>query len=231
VGTVEINRSLSNIVDLDPETTHQEGTPGMASIGIVYYSMSGNHFEMAKTLAQGIEAAGGKAQLRRVREQIPQGVIEEMGLTGVQEAQADVPEASVDELPEFDGLLIGSPTRYGSAAGQLQSFLDQTGPLWAEGKLVGKAAGFFTGAATMHGGHESTILGLSTFAYHQGMVIVPLGYGVAAEVGSTRTGGSPYGPTVYAPQDGSKDGLSADERAIALAYAEHFHGIADKLAA
>lgn len=203
----------------------------MANIGIIYYSMSGNHFELAKTLASGIEEAGGKAQLRRVQEQIPQHIIEDMGLVDVQESQADVEEASVDELPEFDGLLIGSPTRYGSATGQIQNFLDQTGPLWAQGKLVGKPVGFFTGAATMHGGHESTILSMSTFAYHQGMVIVPLGYGLAPEVGTTQTGGGPYGPTVYAPQDGSKNGLSDDEKAIARAYSQHFHGIADKLAA
>jgi NAD(P)H dehydrogenase (quinone) len=203
----------------------------MADIGIVYYSMSGNHFEMAKELAQAVEDAGGKPHLRRVPELIPQEVIEQQGLTEVQEAQSDVQEADVDELASFDGILFGSPTRYGSAASQLQSFLDQTGSLWAEGRLVGKAAGFFTGAATQHGGHESTILGMSTFAYHQGMVIVPVGYGLTPEVGSTQTGGSPYGVTTYNPQDGSKDGLSDDEKSIAKAYAEHFVQITEKLAA
>lgn len=202
----------------------------MANIGIVYYSMSGNHFEMAKELAQGIEEAGGKPHLRRVPELIPQEIIESQGLVEVQEAQSDIQEASVEELEQFDGILFGSPTRYGSAAAQLQNFLDQTGALWAEGKLVGKAAGFFTGASTLHGGHESTILSMSTFAYHQGMVIVPVGYGVAAEVGSTQTGGSPYGVTTHNPQEG-KDGLSDDEKAIAKAYTAHFHTIAEKLAA
>jgi NAD(P)H dehydrogenase (quinone) len=203
----------------------------MANIGIVFYSMYGNHDELAQTLADGIEEAGGKAQLRRVPELLPQSVIESQGLQELKDQQSETPEARVDELPEFDGLIIGSPTRYGSATAQLQNFLDQTGPLWAEGKLVGKAAGFFTGAATIHGGHESTILSMSTFAYHQGMVIVPLGYGVTSKVGETKTGGSPYGPTLYAPQDGSKDGLSDEEIEIAKAYAKHFNEIADKLAA
>jgi NAD(P)H dehydrogenase (quinone) len=203
----------------------------MANIGIVFYSMYGNHDELAQTLADGIEEAGGKAQLRRVPELLPQSVIESQGLQELKDQQSETPEARVDELPEFDGLIIGSPTRYGSATAQLQNFLDQTGPLWAEGKLVGKAAGFFTGAATIHGGHESTILSMSTFAYHQGMVIVPVGYGLTSAVGSTSTGGSPYGPTLFAPQDGSKDGLSDEEIEIATAYAKHFNAIADKLAA
>jgi NAD(P)H dehydrogenase (quinone) len=202
----------------------------MATIGIVYYSMYGHHDALAQTLADGIEEAGGKAQLRRVPELLPQSVIESQGLTELKQQQSETPEASVDELPEFDGLLIGSPTRYGSATAQLQNFLDQTGPLWAQGKLVGKPVGFFTGAATMHGGHESTILSMSTFAYHHGMLIVPLGYGVTSEVGSTRTGGGPYGPTIWAPQEG-KDGMSDEEIAIAKAYAKHFVGITDKLAA
>lgn len=202
----------------------------MADIGIVYYSMSGNHFAMAKELAQAVEDAGGKPHLRRVAELIPQEVIEQQGLVEIQDAQSDVQEADVEELERFDGILFGSPTRYGSAASQLQNFFDQTGALWAQGTLVGKAAGFFTGAATQHGGHESTILSMSTFAYHQGMVIVPVGYGVAPEVGSTQTGGSPYGVTTYNPQEG-KDGLSDDEKAIARAYAAHFVRIADKLAA
>jgi NAD(P)H dehydrogenase (quinone) len=202
----------------------------MANIGIVFYSMYGHHDALAQALADGIEAAGGKAHLRRVPETLPQEVIDSQGLNELKEQQGETETARVDELPEFDGILIGSPTRYGSATSQLQSFLDQTGPLWAEGKLVGKAAGFFTGASTMHGGHESTILGMSTFAFHQGMVIVPVGYGITPEVGSTTTGGSPYGPTMWTPQEG-KDGLSDDERAIATAYAKHFNAIADKLAA
>jgi NAD(P)H dehydrogenase (quinone) len=204
----------------------------MATIGIVYYSMYGGTYELASTLAEGVDKAGGDAHLRRVPDPLlPDEVKASDGVAAAIEQQAHVQEATVDELPEFDGLLIGSPTRYGSAVAQVQNFLDQTGPLWQEGKLVGKPVGFFTGAATIHGGHESTILGMSTFAYHQGLVIVPAGYGVAEEVGATRSGGGPYGPSHFSPMGGDKDGLDTDEREIALKYAAHLNAIADKLAA
>jgi NAD(P)H dehydrogenase (quinone) len=204
----------------------------MASIGIVYFSMYGSTHELASVLAEGVDKAGGESHLRRVPDPLlPDEVKESEGVSAAIAAQKHVEEATVDELPEFDGLLIGSPTRYGSATAQLQNFLDQTGSLWQAGALVGKPVGFFTGAATLHGGHESTILGMSTFAYHQGMVIVPAGYGLAEEVGSTSTGGGPYGPTHHSPMGGDKDGLDADEREIALRYAAHLNTIADKLAA
>jgi NAD(P)H dehydrogenase (quinone) len=201
----------------------------MARIGIVYYSMYGNTFELAQEIAAGVTEAGGRADLRRTAELLPQSVIEGQGLQPVIDRQSAVPEATVDELPEFDGIIFGGGTRFGNRIAQLSNFLDQTGPLWAQGLLVGKAAGFFTGASTMHGGHESTILTMSTFAYHQGMVIVPVGYAAPA-VGTTTTGGSPYGPGHLSPQEG-KDGLSEDERAIARYYGGFFHGIAAKLAA
>jgi NAD(P)H dehydrogenase (quinone) len=204
----------------------------MANIGIVYFSMYGSTHELASVLAEGIDKAGGEAHLRRVADPLlPDEVKASEGVSSAIDAQSHVQEATVDELPEFDGLLIGSPTRYGSATAQLQNFLDQTGPLWQAGELVGKPVGFFTGAATIHGGHESTILGMSTFAYHHGMVIVPVGYGLAEEVGSTSTGGSPYGPTHFSPMGGDKQGIDEDEREIALKYAAHLNGIADKLAA
>lgn len=201
----------------------------MARIGIVYYSMYGNTIDLANEIAAGITEAGGTAELRRVAELLPPSVIESQGLQPVIDRQSDIPEARVEELPEFDGIIFGSGTRFGNRIAQLSNFLDQTGPLWATGALVGKAAGFFTGASTMHGGHESTILTMSTFAYHHGMVIVPVGYATPG-VGATQTGGGPYGPTHLSPQEG-KEGLSEDERTIARYYGGFFDGIASKLAA
>lgn len=200
----------------------------MARIGIIYYSMYGSTYELAMTLAEGVEKAGGEAHLRRVPELLPAEVREQDDVAAALARQADIPEATVEELPSFDGLLIGSPTRYGAATSQVQSFLDQTGPLWMNGELVGKPVGFFTGAATAHGGHESTILGMSTFAYHHGMLIVPVGYGLAAEVGSTRTGGGPYGATHLTPM-GEDAGIDEDEREIAFAHAAQVNLVADKL--
>lgn len=200
----------------------------MATVGIVYYSMYGSTHALAQEIAEGVKQAGSDPQLRVVAELLPREVIESQGLEEVKEQMSDVPEASVEELRDFDGIIFGSGTRYGSVTSQLQNFFDQTGPLWMEGALIGKPAGFFTGASTIHGGFESTVLSMSTYAYHQGMVIVGAGYGFS-EVNSTRTGGSPYGPSHLSPTDGSKQGLSDDEIAIARQYGEHFAKIADKL--
>jgi NAD(P)H dehydrogenase (quinone) len=208
----------------------------MATIGIVYYSMYGTTHQLASVLAEGVEKVGGEAHLRRVPELIPDEVVAgNEGYQAAQRAQTDVREAAVDELVEFDGILFGSPTRYGSATSQLQSFLDQTGGLWQSGGLVGKPAGFFTGAATIHGGHESTILSMATFAFHHGMVIVPAGYAIE-QVGATRSGGGPYGPSHWSPMGDDpagdrKDGLDEHEIQIALQYADRFHGITERLAA
>jgi NAD(P)H dehydrogenase (quinone) len=200
----------------------------MAKIGIVYYSMYGATYELARAIAQGVEKAGGEAHLRRVPDPLlPDEVKASDGVREAIEEQSDVQVADAAELEEFDGIVFGSPTRYGSATSQLQAFLDTTGGQWQSGALVGKAAGFFTGAATMHGGHETTIMSMATFAMHHGMAILPLGYGNAEEVGSTTTGGSPYGPT----QLGNGEGLSADEETIAVAYGQYFDNIAGKLAA
>lgn len=137
--------------------------------------------------------------------------------------------ANVDELTEFDGIVFGSPTRFGNKTAQLSQFTDQTGPLWQSGALVGKTAGFFTGSASIHGGQETTLLTMSTFAFHHGMVIVPMGY-IHDAMQTTRTGGTPYGPSHFSPMDGSKTGLDDEETQIARAYGEQFATITAKLA-
>ncbi len=200
----------------------------MTSIGIVYYSMYGATYELAQAIADGVEKGGGTAHLRKVPDPLlPDEVKESDGVREAIAVQDEVTTATVDELPEFDGIVFGSPTRFGSATSQLQSFFDQTGPLWANGSLLGKSAGFFTGASTAHGGHESTILTMSTYAFHHGMVIVPVGYAVAGGVQSTRSGGGPYGPT----QLGDGEGLTDEEREIAVDYGVHFAQVTEKLAA
>jgi len=201
------------------------------TIAIIYYSTYGSTFALAQHIADGVVAAdaGQDVSLRRVHELMPDDRLDENARAAAG-AQSEVEYADVDELTTFDGLIIGSPTRFGNRAAQMSQFLDQTGPLWQSGALVGRPCGFFAGASTIHGGHESTILTMSTFAMHHGMVIVPLGY-VANELQATRTGGGPYGPTHLSPTDGSKTGLSDDEIAIGVAYGRHFAKIATKLAA
>lgn len=203
----------------------------MATIGIVYHSMYGNTYALAKEIAAGIEEAGGKAELRRVPELMSRDQLQQAGAEEARERQTTIAEATVEELADFDGVVFGSPTRFGNRTSQLSSFLDQTGALWQRGALVGKPAGFFTGAATMHGGFESTILTMSTYAYHQGMVIVPMGYTDEAAQ-TTQHGGGPYGPSHWSPQGGvDKEGLSQPEIDIARTYGRRFADIAEKLAA
>ncbi|WP_040494754.1 NAD(P)H:quinone oxidoreductase [Ilumatobacter nonamiensis] len=198
------------------------------NIGIIYYSTYGSTHALAREIAEGITGANGEASLRRVEELMPDDAMDENARAAA-DAQSDVPLADVEELADFDGVIFGSPTRFGNRAAQLSQFLDQTGPLWQSGALAGTPAGFFTGASTVHGGHESTILTMSTFAMHHAMVIVPLGY-TLDEIGSTRTGGGPYGPTHLTPSDGSKTELSDDERQIARGYGRRFVDITAKLA-
>ncbi len=199
------------------------------TIGIVYYSTYGSTFALAKEIQQGVSDAGQEAVLRRVEELMPEDRMDDNAKSAAR-SQQDVQLASVDELPEFDGLIIGSPTRFGNRASQMSQFLDQTGPLWQAGKLAGKPAGFFTGTSSLHGGQETTILTMSTYAFHQGMVIVPFGY-IHENMQTTCTGGTPYGPSHFTPMDGSKTGLDAEEIAIARGYGKHFAEIAVKLGA
>lgn len=187
--------------------------------------MTGSVYHLAQAVAEGARQAGAEVRLRRVPDLLPLEVIESNeNIKQALEAQKDVPVAVLEDLTWADGIAFGSPTRYGNMAAQLKNFLDQTGPLWAQGQLAGKAAGFFTGAATMHGGHESTILTMSTFAYHHGMVIVPTGY-LSPAVHGTQTGGSPYGPTEL----GNKPELSDDERSVGLLLGERLAMVAGKL--
>jgi NAD(P)H dehydrogenase (quinone) len=195
------------------------------NISVIYYSMTGSVYRLAQEVAAGAEEAGATVRLRRVPELIPLDIIESNpAMKQAAEAQQGVEVAMLEDLVWADGIALGSPTRYGNMTAQLKNFLDQTGPLWAQGQLVGKAVGFFTGAQTMHGGHESTILTMSTFAYHHGMVIVPASYAIP-EVGATATGGTPYGPSEL----GSKPELSDHERAIARAFGRRLAEVAAKL--
>lgn len=198
------------------------------TIGIIYYSTYGSTFALAKEIQHGISENGSDAVLRRVEELMPEERMDDNAKAAA-EAQQDVQMASVDELADFDGLIIGSPTRFGNRASQMSQFLDQTGPLWQEGKLAGKPVGFFTGTSSLHGGQETTILTMSTYAFHQGMVIVPFGY-IHESMQTTRTGGTPYGPSHFTPMDGSKTSLDDNETAIARGYGRHFAQIATKLA-
>jgi len=164
-------------------------------IGVVYYSMTGNTFRMAQAVCEGIEEAGGQAVLRTVPELLPKGVIDsDERIKRAKAPQEKVAIAKVDELAEFDGLILGSPTRFGNMCSQLRNFLDQTGGLWLKGALIGKPAGVFCCTASLHGGQETTLVSMMFTLLHHGAMIVGVPYSIK-ELIETKSGGTPYGPT------------------------------------
>jgi len=198
---------------------------------IVFYSMYGHIHQMARAFAEGVaEVPGAEAVLRRVPETLPDEVLQKMGAQEPQKQWADVPVCTVEELPEADAIAFGTPTRFGSACGQMRQFLDATGGLWAQGRLVGKPGAVFTCSATQHGGQESTILSMHVNLLHQGMVVVGLPYSFGEQTGVEEVKGcSPYGASTIAGGDGSRQ-PSAIELAGARFQGAHLARIAQKLA-
>jgi NAD(P)H dehydrogenase (quinone) len=173
----------------------------MAKILVLYYSSYGHIEQMAQAVAEGARETGAQADIRRVPETVPEDVARKSGFKLDQKA----PVAKVDELPQYDGILFGTPTRYGNMAGQMKTFLDQTGGLWMSGALVGKVASVFSSSATQHGGQESTILTFHPVLLHLGMVIVGLPYSFQGQMGVAEVmGNTPYGASTIAGGDGSR---------------------------
>jgi NAD(P)H dehydrogenase (quinone) len=144
----------------------------MSKVLVLYYSSYGHIEKMADAVAQGARDAGAEVAVKRVPELVPEEVARKSHFKLDQAA----PIATVEELPNYDAIIIGVPTRFGNMPAQMKNFLDQTGGLWAQGKLVGKVGSVFTSSATQHGGQESTILATHIVLLHQGMVIVGLPY-------------------------------------------------------
>ena len=168
--------------------SRQQKAMKMTKVLVLYYSSWGHIEAMANAAAEGARSAGAEVAVKRVPELVPQAVAEKAHYKLDQAA----PIATVEELADYDAIIFGAPTRFGMMASQMKNFLDQTGGLWAQGKLIGKVGSVFTSTATQHGGQESTILNFHTVLLHQGMVIVGLPYSFQ---GQTRmdeiVGGSP----------------------------------------
>ena len=199
---------------------------------VVFYSMYGHVYRMAEAVAEGVrEVPGAVPELRRVPETLPDAVLEKMGALEARKAFAHVPVAMVDDLAAADAVIFGTPTRFGNMCAQMRQFLDATGQLWAQGKLVGKVGSVFTSSATQHGGQESTILSFHITLLHHGMVLVGLPYSFQ---GQTRidemTGGSPYGASTLAGGKGERM-PSENELLGARFQGRHVAGIATKLRA
>ena len=199
----------------------------MTRVLVLYYSSYGHTETMAGAVAEGAREAGAEVTIKRVPELVPDDVARKSGFKLDQSA----PIATVDELPDYDAIIFGVPTRFGNMSSQMKNFLDQAGGLWASGKLVGKVGAAFTSTATQHGGQESTILSTHTVLLHLGFIIVGLPYSFAGQMGVKEvTGGSPYGASTITDSDGSRQ-PSDNELAGARFQGRHVAQIAAKLAA
>ena len=165
-------------------------------LAIVYYSTYGTNHRMAELAAEAARAAGAEVRLRKARETAPEGVVAgQDAWRATAERTAHVEEATNADLEWANAYLFSAPTRYGAAASQFRAFLDQTGPLWATGKLANKAASAMASAQNPHGGQETTVQSLNNTFCHWGCVLVPPGY---TDPVTFQSGGNPYGVTVTA---------------------------------
>jgi NAD(P)H dehydrogenase (quinone) len=173
---------------------------------IPFYSMYGHIYRMAQAVAEGVDQVeGAEAVLRRVPETLPPDILEKMGAVETQKTISGVPVCSVEELAEADGIIFGTPTRFGNMCGQMRQFLDTTGSLWATNALLGKVGSVFTSSNTQHGGQETTIISFHLTLFHQGMIIVGLPYTFEGQRRIDEiTGCSPYGASTIAGPSGER---------------------------
>jgi NAD(P)H dehydrogenase (quinone) len=173
----------------------------MTKVLVLYYSSYGHIETMANAIAEGTRAAGAEVDVKRVPELVP----EEVARANHYKLDQAAPIAKAADLVEYDAIIVGTGTRYGRMTSQMANFWDQTGGLWAQGKLIGKVGAAFTSTASQHGGQETTLMGIHTNLLHHGMVIVGLPYSFQGQLKLDEvTGGSPYGATTIAAGDGSR---------------------------
>lgn len=198
----------------------------MTKVLVLYHSMYGHIETMAKAVADGVVEAGAEVFVKRVPETMPEEAFKAAG----GKTDQDAPIATPDELADYDAIIFGVPTRFGNMSGQMRTFLDQTGGLWASGKLIGKVGSVFASTGT-GGGNESTILTTHVTLLHHGMVLVGLPYSTPelTQVGELK-GGSPYGAATIAGVDGSRQPTEM-ELSMARQQGAHVAKIAAKLAA
>jgi len=200
----------------------------MAKVLVLYYSMYGHIETMANAEAEGARSVAGSAvTVKRVPELVPEAVARKAGAKLDQPA----PIATVDELPDYDAIIFGTPTRYGNMCAQMRNFLDQTGKHWVSGALIGKVASVFTATATQHGGQETTITSFHHTLLHLGMIIVGVPYSCRELSNMDEiTGGAPYGAGTLAGSDGKRQ-PSENELSIARFQGAHVARVAAKQSA
>lgn len=197
---------------------------------ILYYSMYGNTFKMAQYVYEGAKKVHGvTATLKQVPDLLPEDVIQlNDAIKKAKEMQKDIDYAVLDDLKECDGLILGTPTRFGNMCSQMRNFLDQTGKIWQEGLLIGKPAGVFTSTTSLHGGQETTLISIMLTLLHHGMLIVGIPYS-NVELSSTSTGGTPYGASHIAGNLFPYQDLSVEEQILCQTLGTRVAEIAVKL--
>jgi NAD(P)H dehydrogenase (quinone) len=173
----------------------------MAKVLVLYYSSYGHMEQMANAAAEGVRQAGGDAVVKRVPELVP----EEIARSAYFKLDQPAPIATVDELGDYDAIILGVPTRYGRMASQMTNFWDQAGGVWVQGQLTGKVGSVMASTATQHGGQETTLFAGITNLMHFGMVIVGLPYSYQGQMSVEEiVGGSPYGATTVTGGQGQR---------------------------
>lgn len=200
----------------------------MIKLLVLYYSSYGHIETMATAVAEGARLTGATVEVKRVPELVPEAAARKSGYKAEQKA----PIATPTELADYDAIIIGTPTRYGNMASQMKNFLDQTGRLWAEDKLVGKVGSVFTSTGSQHGGQETTLQSTHTVLFHLGMLVVGLPYSFKGQLRMDEiTGGTPYGASTLADDGNGGDRQpSANELAGAHFQGRHVAQIALALA-
>ena len=173
----------------------------MTRVLVLYYSSYGHVRALAEAEAEGARSVPGThVDVRRVPETVPEDVRASVGFVA-----DDAPVAAPADLEHYDAIILGTPTLFGMMAGQMKSFLDQAGGLWARNALVGKVAAVFTSTGSQHGGHEATLLSTQIPLQHFGMLIVGMPYTFADQTSATQIiGGAPYGAGTIAGADGTR---------------------------
>src|SRR5213595_2722379 len=179
----------------------------MAKVLVLYYSAYGHIEAMANAVAEGAREAGATVDVKRVPELVPADVAKASHYKLDQAA----PIAKIEELANYDAIIVGTGTRFGRMASQMANFLDQAGGLWAKGALHGKVGGAFTSTATQHGGQEMTLFSIIANLLHLGLTIVGLPYSHQGQISLEEiVGGSPYGATTIAGGQGQRQPSDID---------------------
>lgn len=180
----------------------------MTKVLVLYHSTYGHLETMANAVAEGAGSVEGvSVDIKRVPETVP----EELARASHYKMDQAAPIATVDDLKNYDAIIVGAGTRFGTMASQMRAFWDQTGGLWFSGALVGKVGGAFTATATQHGGQETTLMGFAQTLMHHGLVVVGLPYSFQEQMTMEQIhGGSPYGATTITGGDGSRQPSTID---------------------